>query len=117
MGDVAGRGEGMTILPPPPRPRPRHECKPLDNPYEITRPFSASGTLWECPDCGRWWKYHVFHVFNPEWYSVQWYDIPARRRIAAHEEQQRSIKNGYENRAVKPIHWWDCHPNPNRGRP
>lgn len=30
----------MTILPPP-RPRPRHECVPPDNPYTITRPFSA----------------------------------------------------------------------------
>lgn len=46
----------MTILPPPP-PRSRHKCKPLGNPYEITRPFSPLGTLWECPECGRWWVY------------------------------------------------------------
>lgn len=29
----------------------------MGNPFEITRPFSALGTLWECPECGRWWKY------------------------------------------------------------
>ena len=89
----------------------------------VTRPLSALGTLWECPTCGRWWKYggrsdcYATPNESLEWAPVRWYDIPARRRIAAHKEQQRSTKNGYENHAVKPIHWWDCHPNPKRGQP
>ena len=122
----------MTILPPL-RQAP-HECD-LPNEYhfientedpvlprwslDVSRPSYKDDTLWECPDCGRWWRFHYLDACWDyyEWRPVRWYDVAARRRIAAHKEQQRSTKNGYENRTVKPIHWWDCHPNPNRGRP
>lgn len=109
----------MTILPPP-RPRPRHECRPLDNPYEITRPLSALGTLWECPECGRWWKYggrpDCYATPNDPlgWAPVRWYDVPARRRIAAHETEKMHYR---VPTIVGDLHWWDCHPNPNRGKP
>lgn len=118
----------MTILPPPPRRAP-HECdlpikyhviENTEDPVmprwclDTSRPAYEDDTLWECPDCGRWWKYHVFHVFNPEWYSVQWYDIPARRRIAAHETAKMHYR---VPTTVGDLHWWHCHPNPNRGRP
>ena len=109
----------MTILPPP-RPRPRHECRPLANPYEMTRPVSALGTLWECPECGRWWKYggrpDCYATPNDPlvWAPVRWYDIPARRRIAAHETEKMHYR---VPTIVGDLHWWDCHPNPKRGRP
>ena len=102
----------MTILPPP-RPRPRHKCAPPDNPYMVTRPLSALGTLWECPTCGRWWKYggrsDCYATPNDPlvWAPVRWYDVPARRRIATHETEKHGT----------PTHWWDCHPNPKRGQP
>ena len=110
----------MTILPPP-RPRPRHECRPLDNPYEITRPLSALGTLWECPACGRWWKYREQYQDAADkwaehygWFPVSAWDVPARRRIAAHE----TAKMHYRVPTILgDLHWWDCHPNPNRGQP
>lgn len=77
-------------------------------PWWVTPP---GGTLWECPDCGRWWKWkpglfpdpNAFLNFHP----VRWYDVPARRRIAAHETEKRAT----------PARWWHCHPNPNRGQP
>lgn len=109
----------MTILPPP-RPRPRHECVPPDNPYTITRPFSALDTLWECPECKRWWKYGVrsdcYATPNEPltWAPVRWYDIPARRRIAAHETAKILLRRPGHTGA---LHWWHCHPNPNRGQP
>ncbi|MDO4920075.1 hypothetical protein [Kocuria sp.] len=107
----------MTILPPP-RPAPRHECEPLDNPYEITRPLSALGTLWECPDCGRWWKYReqyqgAKNSWRPryEWAPVSAWDVKARRRIAAHETEKMHYR---VPTATGTLHWWDCHPNPRR---
>lgn len=113
----------MTILPPP-RPRPRHECVPPDNPYTITRPFSALDTLWECPECERWWKYVVrsdcYATPNEPltWAPVRWYDITARRRIANHETEKWHAQLRMTNRRTTArFHWWHCHPNPNRGRP
>lgn len=51
----------MTILPPPPRRSP-HVC---DTPSSLIcrnsdrlPPGPLDGTLWECPSCGRWWRYH-----------------------------------------------------------
>ena len=110
----------MTILPPSKPGGPtRHRCDtPLGNLLDISIPAYESGSLWECPECGRWWKYHVFHVFDPEWYPVPWYDIPARRRIAAHETEKwhARLRMTYQRTTAR-LHWWDCHPNPNRGRP
>lgn len=102
----------MTILPPPAS-KSRHVCEPLDNPFNEPVPAYPPGALWECPECGRWWKYggHPDCYTTPneplEWAPVRWYDIPARRRIAAHETEKHGT----------PTHWWDCHPNPKRGQP
>lgn len=111
----------MTILPPPPpRPKPerptRHECQA---PGCGGRPDKVyqEGTLWECPTCGRWWKLrHVASIVRPEWdwWPARWYDIPARRRIAAHETEKMHYR---VPTTVGDLHWWDCHPNPNRGQP
>ena len=121
----------MTILPPP-RPAPRHECdlpikyhlsESTDSPMlprwypDTSRPAYKGDTLWECPDCGRWWKYGVrlySTAADPmDWVPVRWYDIPARRRIAAHETAKMHYR---VPNIVGDLHWWDCHPNPNRGR-
>lgn len=71
--------------------------------------------------CGRWWKckspkvprpsplevYYPGSPYSPAWRPVRWYDVPARRRIAAYETEKHGT----------PTHWWDCHPNPKRGQP
>lgn len=114
----------MTILPPP-RTECPHGCR---TPAPLRRdswgndvPAHEDGTLWECPVCGRWWKcralrvpdprpYEVYYSgspYTPAWCPVRWYDVPARRRIAAHETDKHAT----------PAHWWDCHPNPKRGQP
>lgn len=121
----------MTILPPP-KPEPRHEC---ETPAPLRRVSSCSdapthphGTLWECPVCGRWWKcrapkglgpvpaeaYFSGSPYSPAWHPVRWYDIPARRRIAAHETEKMHYR---VPNILGDLHWWHCHPNPNRGRP
>lgn len=68
----------------------------------------------ECPECGRWWKYREQYqdaankwVDRYGWFPVPAWDIKARRRIAAHETEKHGT----------PTQWWDCHPNPKRGRP
>ena len=101
----------MTILPPPPKPR--HKCPGTGGPWDGV-PLRLLGTLMECSECGRWWKYRELNQDAADmwesrygWFPVSAFDIPARRRIAVHE----TAKHG------TPIHWWDCHPNPNRGRP
>ncbi|WP_406019285.1 hypothetical protein OH783_01635 [Kocuria rhizophila] len=48
------------------------------------------------------------------WHPVRWYDVPARRRIAAHETEKMHYR---VPTILGDLHWWDCHPNPNRGRP
>ena len=121
----------MTILPPPTRP-PWHECStpaPLRRESGgVFEPAHQDSTLWECPACGRWWKckspkvprpsplevYYPGSPYSPAWRRVRWYDIPARRRIAAHESNK--MHDRVPN-IVGDLHWWDCHPNPNRGRP
>ena len=125
----------MTILPPP-RPRPRHECStpaPLRRESGgVFEPAHQDSTLWECPACGRWWKckspkvprpsplevYYPGSPYSPAWRPVRWYDIPARRRIAAHEtEKWHAQLRMTLQRTTARLHWWDCHPNPKRGRP
>lgn len=77
-------------------------------------------TLMECPECGRWWKYREQYQDAADkwadhygWFPVSAWDIKARRRIAAHE----TAKMHYlVPTIVGDLHWWDCHPNPNRGR-
>ena len=68
----------------------------------------GDGTLWVCPECGRWRRYrcHGRSLDLYEWYPVRWYDVPARRRIAAHKSEKSNTL----------FNWWDCHPNPKRGR-
>lgn len=110
----------MTILPPPPKLEPTqgHICPA---PGFTPRKHHLHGTLWECPACGRWWKYgghpNCYATANDpfEWAPVRWYDIPARRRIAAHETAKMHYR--VPTTAMSTLHWWDCHPNPNRGRP
>lgn len=70
-------------------------------------------TLMMCPACGRWWKYREQHQDAADkranhygWTPVSAWDIPARHRIAAHETEMYG----------SPFRWWECHPNPNRGR-
>lgn len=104
----------MTTLTPPPRPqRTTHQC---DTPGLTTIPHHPHGTLFECPDCGRWWKLtnNRRNEWAWDWLPVRGYDIPARRRIAAHESNK--MHDRVPN-IVGDLHWWDCHPNPNRGRP
>ena len=113
----------MTILPPPTRP-PWHECStpaPLRRESGgVFEPAHQDSTLWECPACGRWWKYgghpNCYATANDpfEWAPVRWYDIPARRRIATHETEKMHYR---VPTVVGDLHWWHCHPNPNRGRP
>lgn len=109
----------MTILPSPTRQVP-HVC---DTPSSLIcrnsdrlPPGPLDGTLWECPSCGRWWRYHYLDTCWDyyEWRPVRWYDIPARRRIAAHETAK--MHNRVPN-IVGDLHWWNCHPNPKRGQP
>lgn len=108
----------MTIL--PPRTVFPHEC---DTPAPLRRdvvdayiPAHEDGTLWECPVCGRWWKCrHVQGFVRPRWLPVRWYDVKARRHIAAHETEKMHYR--VPTTAMSTLHWWDCHPNPNRGRP
>lgn len=106
----------MTILPPP-RPRSRHECPGtggLTGGLWDNVPMRPLGTLMECPECRRWWKYREQYQDAADkwadrywWVPVSFWDIKARRRIAAHETEKHGT----------PTHWWDCHPNPNRGQP
>ncbi len=104
----------MTILPPPP-PKPRHECL---LPQKGHGDPPIPGALGECPECGRWWKIRVqttpVLVTLWGWQPVRWYDIPARRRIAAHETEKMHYR---VPTTVGDLHWWNCHPNPKRGRP
>ena len=112
----------MTILPPPTGQAP-HVCDiPLDNPFNELGPAYPLGALWECPDCGRWWKYREQYQDAADkwaphyaWSPVSTWDIPARRRIAAHETEKMHYR--VPTTAMSTFHWWDCHPNPNRGRP
>lgn len=121
----------MTILPPPTRP-PWHECStpaPLRRESGgVFEPAHQDSTLWECPACGRWWKckspkvprpsplevYYHGSPYSPAWRPVRWYDIPARRRIAAYETAKMHYR---VPNIVGDLHWWHCHPNPNRGQP
>ncbi|MDO4919923.1 hypothetical protein [Kocuria sp.] len=52
--------------------------------------------------------------YEPGWTPVSWYDVPARRRIAAHETEKMHYR---APSTVGTRHWWDCHPNPRKGRP
>ena len=74
--------------------------------------------MWECPACRRWWKWEPGPFQHPDavlhFHPVRWYDVPARRRIAAHETEKMHYR---VPNIVGDLHWWDCHPNPNRGRP
>ena len=121
----------MTILPPYPQP-PHHKC---DTPGTLRRVSSCShapayppGALWECPACGRWWKcrtpkapdprplevYYPGSPYSPAWRPVRWHDVRARRRIAAYETAKMHYR---VPNIVGDLHWWHCHPNPNRGQP
>lgn len=87
----------------------------------VTRPLSALGALWECPECGRWWKYREEYQdakdswgTRYEWAPVSAWDIPARRRIAAHETAKMHYR---VPNILGDLHWWHCHPNPKRGQP
>lgn len=103
----------MTILPPPERPS-EHECRAPGTGGVVRTETYRDGTLWECPSCGRWWKLHAGRVLDPWWAPVSFWDVPARRRIANHE----TAKMHYRCPTVLgDLHWWDCHPNPKRGRP
>ena len=121
----------MTILLPHPRP-PHHKCDTPDPLRCVSScshaPAYPAGALWECPACGCWWKYRIPEApdprplevyyggspYNPTWCPVRWYDIPARRRIAAYETAKMHYR---VPNIVGDLHWWHCHPNPNRGQP
>ena len=109
----------MTILPPP-APKPRHVCPATVGGSTSERRY-ALGTLMECPECGRWWKYREEPQDAKDswgtryaWLPVSVWDVKARRRIAAHETEK--MYDRVPN-IVGDLHWWDCHPNPRRGRP
>lgn len=79
----------------------------------------------ECPDCGRWWKYREQYQDAADkwtdrygWFPVSAWDIPARRRIAAHETEKwhAQLRVTYRRTTAR-LHWWYCHPNPKRGQP
>ena len=113
----------MTILLPP-LPKPRHKCPGTGGLWDNV-PMRPLGTLMECPECGRWWKYREQYQDAADmwesrygWFPVSAFDIPARRRIAAHEtEKWHAQLRMTLQRTTARRHWWDCHPNPNRGRP
>ena len=109
----------MTILLPP-LPKPRHKCPGTGGLWDYV-PMRPLGTLMECPECGRWWKYREQYqdaadkwVDRYWWVPVSIWDIPARRRIAAHETEKMHYR---VPNILGDLHWWDCHPNPKRGRP
>ena len=91
-------------------------------------PSHEDGALWECPRCRRWWKYRLHTTpphngpgyvtlapeHHPRWVPVSVWDVKARRRIAAHESVKMHDRSPT---TVGTLHWWDCHPNPRRGRP
>lgn len=76
----------MTFHPPP-----REHACPTPAPFQYD--YLDDGTLWQCPDCARWWvgweiRSHpgdrvIWARGTVRWFPVMWWHFRLRRRIAA----------------------------------
>lgn len=59
---------------------PPHRC-PTPQPGPDLRDPSGTGTVWQCPVCGRFHVCKFWAPVGPYWEPVRWYHLAARRRI------------------------------------